>query len=109
MDLLEIITKISEDWIYLSAAFMVGAAWWQGKLWFHKVNVTLDQIVTEHTTHHKSHSQALEKLASSLEQIDNRMKTIEQNVLSIHEEVHQQEVKIAVLENTRSKRRIKSL
>lgn len=74
--------------------FTLGAAWLQGKNWFDKVNKTLDSVSVEH----KEQNKLLETLHQKVDNLDKRVDNIEFKVSEIHNELHNQEIKLAVLE-----------
>lgn len=94
MDILAILNVIKNDWAILIFFFSLGAAWLQGKNWFDKVNRTLDSVGTEH----KEQNKLLESLHQKVDQLDGRVDNIDFKVSEIHNELHNQEIKLAVLE-----------
>jgi peptidoglycan hydrolase CwlO-like protein len=100
MDILALLQTIQKDWVILVFVFGLGAAWWQGKIWFKRVNDTLDRVGTDHSEQNSS----LEKLHTKVDNLDNRVTSIETKVNEIHEELHIQEIKLAILESNSAKR-----
>ena len=96
MDLNEILTTIKNDWAFLVFAFTIGGIWWQGKAWFKK----LDSAFEREGGEHKDQSAMLQSIHDKIESLEDRTTKVEQIVTRIHEEQHEQEVKLAVLEST---------
>lgn len=95
MDILEIIKTIKDDWAVLVFFFSLGAAWWQGKTWFSKVNHTLDTVaVRANQTHEQLH-----ELQQKMDHLHDRVGNLEKMTDRIDRELQDQEVKLAVLEN----------
>jgi peptidoglycan hydrolase CwlO-like protein len=94
MDILAILNVIKNDWAILIFFFSLGAAWLQGKNWFDKVNKTLDSVGVEH----KEQTELLSNLHQKVDQLDKRVDSIDSKVSEIHNELHNQEIKLAVLE-----------
>lgn len=105
MDLLELFKTIKEDWVILVFVFGLGGAWWQGKAWFDNVNKTLLEV--EHQ--HKEQNIVLENILDKTSLLEERTDKIEQTVNQIHDKVHEQEVKLAVLESVSERRSRKTL
>jgi len=101
MDLNEILTTIKNDWAFLMFAFTIGGIWWQGKAWFKKIDSALSREGDEHN----SQSAMLQSIHDKIENLEDRTTKVEEIVTRIHEEQHEQEVKLAVLESTASRRR----
>ena len=99
MDILQILKTIQEDWLILLFFFGLGGAWIQGKMWFNRVNYGLSKANEQHSEQNR----ILSSVKIDLDHLKNKVSDIEYTVKSIHEEVHDQEIKLAVLEN-RSKR-----
>jgi chromosome segregation ATPase len=96
MDILEIIKTIKEDWALLVFFFALGGTWWQGKAWFKKLDDTLSRA----TSQHGEQSKALEEIHTKLDTIDGRIDKLELSTTKMHEELHDAEVQLAVLQNT---------
>jgi hypothetical protein len=96
MDVLEILETIKKDWPLLVFVFAVGGIWWQGKEWFKKIETSL----TREGTEHHDQSAMLQSIHDKIESLEDRTTKVEQIVTRIHEEQHEQEVKLAVLEST---------
>lgn len=99
MDILQILKTIQEDWLILLFFFGLGGAWIQGKMWFNRVNYGLSKANEQHSEQNR----ILSSVKIDLDHLKNKVSDIEYTVKSIHEEVHDQEIKLAVLEN-RNKR-----
>jgi hypothetical protein len=101
MDINEILRVLKNDWAFLVFAFTVGGIWWQGKAWFKKLDTAFDREGGEH----KDQSAMLQSIHDKIENLEDRTTKIEETVIKIHEEQHQQEVKLAVLESSHPRRR----
>lgn len=101
MDLLEIIKTIKEDWAVLMFFFSLGAAWWQGKEWFKKVNSTLDSV--KKTVEDNSNGVAM--LHQKMDHLHDRVGNLEKTTEQIDHELQKQEIKLAVIESTSPARR----
>lgn len=95
MDILQILKTIQEDWIILLFFFGLGGAWIQGKMWFHRV----DKTIREANSQHAEQNRILSLVKNDISYLKEKVSDIEYTVKSIHEEVHDQEIKLAVLEN----------
>ena len=95
MDIIEILKTIKEDWALLVFFFTLGGAWWQGKAWFKKINETLSQVGSEHAQQNKS----LAELHTKIDNIDERVEKLEIATTRLHEELHDAEVQLAVLQS----------
>ena len=105
MDILELLKTIKEDWALLVFVFGLGAAWYQGKMWFTGLNKTLDQVGIQHD----EQNQSLLELHTKLDTLDNRVTNIEVTSAKIHEEFHKTEIKLAILENTQDLTQVQPL
>lgn len=94
MNLADLIQTIHEDWVVLVFVFGMGGAWWQGKQWFSKVNDSLDKALIQH---HEQTSM-LEHIQLKTDLLEERTDKIESTVNEIHNKIHEQEVKLAILE-----------
>lgn len=94
MDIVELLNLIKRDWALLAVVFALGGAWWQGKDWFKKINDTLEKVGREH----KEQSEVLASIHRKTELLETRTDAIESTVNEIHEKIHEQEVKLAVLD-----------
>jgi Mg2+ and Co2+ transporter CorA len=101
MTLSDIITTIERDWPLLVFVFAAGGIWWQGKSWFNRIEESLNREGREHHTH----SVMLQTIHDKMENLDDRTTKIEDTVTRIHEELHEQEIKLAVLETSKGQRR----
>ena len=96
MDIIQIITTIKEDWVLLVFFFTMGGAWWQGKAWFKK----LDDTLLKSNGQHGELGKILEEVHNKLDVIDKRINSLEGTTNRMHEDLHEAEVKLAVLQNT---------
>lgn len=94
MNLVELLKMIEEDWVTLVAVFTLGGIWLQGKQWFGKVNDSLDKALRQHD----NQTDLLRHIEAKTELLEERSDSIENIVNEIHEKLHKQEVKLAVLE-----------
>lgn len=69
----------------------------QGKIWFDNVNKKLQET----STTHQEQNDVLSGLVTKIDLIEEHVNCIRTELTSVHEEVHEQEIKLAVLENTR--------
>jgi hypothetical protein len=99
MDILEILKTIQEDWMLLLFFFTLGGAWIQGKMWFERVNTNIKKANDQHTEQNR----ILSGVKTDLDHLKNKVSDIEYTVKSIHEEVHDQEIKLAVLESKKNR------
>ena len=96
-DALNIINTIIHDWWLLGVFFTLGGLWWQGKAWFEGVNKKLGETSQVH-----DHQNAmLTELHSKVTNIEERVERMDMLLSKVHEEVHDQEIKLAVLESKR--------
>lgn len=95
MDIIELLKTIQEEWALLVFFFSLGGAWIQGKMWFKGVNEAISQANLQHSEQNK----ILSSVKTDISYLKDQMNDIEYTVKSIHEQVHDQEVKLAVLEN----------
>jgi hypothetical protein len=100
MNILEIIRTIEDNWPLLVFVFALGGAWWQGTVWFRRVNNALDEANTQHL----SQNSLLCDIRNKTENLEKRIDKIEIITVQIHEELHDQEIKLAVLETTRDRK-----
>jgi uncharacterized protein (UPF0335 family) len=100
MDVLEILNTIKEEWVLLVFVFTMGGIWWQGKEWFKKVTEQLDKSSVTHT----EQNMMLQSIYEKTERLEDRTDKIEHMVNSIHEELHEQEIELAVLKNSPRRR-----
>jgi septal ring factor EnvC (AmiA/AmiB activator) len=96
MDIIGLIEFVSEHWGYAATIFGAGAMWYQGAMWFKKVNYKLEQVGAQH----KSQDDKLDALVVSVNEMKHDVAAIKAELITVHEEVHEQEIKLAVLENT---------
>lgn len=102
MDILELLQTIENNWPLLVFVFALGGAWYQGTVWFRRVNQALDLANEQHNLQHS----VLCDIRNKTENLEKRIDKIEIITVQIHEELHEQEIKLAVLETTnQSKRR----
>jgi hypothetical protein len=95
MTIQEILNTIVDDWTLLVFVFTVGGIWWQGKAWFKKIDTALSTEGNEH----RDQNIMLQSIHDKVENLEARITKIEETVTRIHEEQHDQEVKLAVLES----------
>lgn len=95
MEVYNLIDTVIKEWSLLVAVFGLGAAWWQGKLWFQNVNRSMARVAQEHA----KQDQILNDIRDKTQHIDARLTKIETTVDRMHEELHDQEIKLAVLES----------
>ena len=95
MDVLEIFETIQKNWALLIFVFTLGGIWWQGKAWFKKIESSLTRDSADHT----NQTAMLQSIHDKIENLEDRTTKIEETVTRIHEEQHDQEVKLAVLES----------
>jgi hypothetical protein len=100
MRILELITAIEDNWPLLVFVFALGGAWWQGTVWFRRVNNALDEANIQHL----SQNSLLCDIRNKTENLEKRIDKIEIITVQIHEELHDQEIKLAVLETTRARK-----
>lgn len=93
MDILEIIKTIKEDWAILIFVFGLGAAWFQGKMWFKGVNDTLGEVKKSSIDNGNN----LAQLHQMMDHLSDRTGNLEGTVKDILTAQHEQEVKLAVL------------
>lgn len=101
MNIVELLTAIEENWALLVFVFALGGAWWQGTVWFRRVNTALDYANEQHGLHHS----VLCDIRNKTENLERRIDKIEIITVQIHEELHEQEIKLAVLETTQQSKR----
>lgn len=107
MDMMEaykLLDTIIREWSLLVAVFGLGAAWWQGRMWFHRVNTNMEQVAVQHA----QQDELLKQIHEKTHCIDNRLVKVENTIERMHEEIHQQEIKLAIIESTASTRRRKT-
>ncbi len=95
-DIIELLNTIKENWALLAFFFTLGGAWWQGKAWFKK----LDQALTTTGTHHEEQNRVLAEINGKIDLIEERITKLEETTSKIHDELHETEVKLAVIQNT---------
>ena len=93
MDILEIVKTIKEDWAILVFVFGLGAAWFQGKMWFKGVNDTLDTVRKSATDNGSN----LAMLNQKMDHLHDRVGNLESTTKEMLSVQHDQEVKLAVL------------
>ena len=103
MNLQYLIQTIHEDWAILVFVFGMGGAWWQGKQWFSKVNDLLASALKQHL----EQTSMLEHIQQKTDILEERSDKIESTVNEIHDKLHEQEVKLAVLESV-TERKVRS-
>lgn len=93
MDILEIVKTIKEDWAILVFVFGLGAAWFQGKMWFKGVNDTLDSVRKSATDNGTN----LSMLNQKMDHLHDRVGNLESTTKEMLSVQHEQEIKLAVL------------
>jgi hypothetical protein len=93
MDIFEIVKTIKEDWATLVFVFGLGAAWFQGKMWFKGVNDTLDTVRKSATDNGSN----LAMLNQKMDHLHDRVGNLESTTKEMLSVQHDQEVKLAVL------------
>jgi hypothetical protein len=101
MNITQLLQAVNDNWALLLSAFALGGFWWQGTVWFKRVNSALDYANTQHD----KQSIMLSDIKNKSQDLSNRMDKIEIIVVQIHEELHDQEIKLAVLESTTATKR----
>lgn len=96
-DFVSIANTIIRDWWLLIFFFTLGGIWWQLKFWFNRVNTNMDYVSKEH----EAQTQILSILHEKVINIEDDVAQIKKELTTVHEEVHEQEVKLAVLETKR--------
>ena len=104
LEIVHIANQIAQDWWLLIGFFTAGCAWIQFKHWFKKIDAILEQSNSQHT----QQSETLDNLFTKLNAIEARQLSIEEKVEQIHEELHTQDIKLAVLENSTRSRKVSS-
>jgi septal ring factor EnvC (AmiA/AmiB activator) len=97
-DFVTLADTLIRDWWLLIFFFTLGGIWWQLKHWFNQVNKNMDYVTKEH----EAQNQILGILHEKVINIEQDVSDIKRELTTVHEEVHEQEVKLAVLENERS-------
>lgn len=83
----------------LAAFFAAGVAWWQLQSWFGKI----DGLLTSASQQHHEQNEMLTRLDTKVTNIEIEVKDIKRDLSKVHEEVHGQEIKLAVLESQRAR------
>jgi hypothetical protein len=107
MDILELIKTIKEDWALLLFVFGLGGAWIQGKMWFENFNRSFKDIHTKLDTEQNQHhtqTNLISSLHDKIDKLDTRVEKVEGTFAKMHEELHDQEIKLAILESTAERR-----
>lgn len=100
MDILELLRTVQQEWALLVFFFTLGACWWQGKAWFDRVNRTLERVNSQHA----AQNNMLENISHQTTRLTEKVDGLETKVDEIHDKVHEQEIKLAVLESNRRTR-----
>ena len=114
MDIIKLLETVQRDWAIVMLFFALGGAWIQGKMWVEKINKNLDRSTTEHGELCAKIDNVRDDVLgvhNKLDTMETRQLKIESQVEVIHEEIHQQEIKLAVLESKapqRKRRQIKA-
>lgn len=96
-DFVTLANTIIRDWWLLIFFFTLGGIWWQLKTWFEKVNANMAYVSKEH----EAQTHILGILHEKVINIEDDVAQIKKELTTVHEEVHEQEVKLAVLETKR--------
>lgn len=104
VNILELLQTIEGNWPLLVFVFALGGAWWQGTVWFRRVNNSLDLANQQHQIQHSM----LSDIKNKTENLEKRIDKIEIITVQIHEELHDQEIKLAVLETAQQAKRRQS-
>ena len=96
MDIIGLIEFVQGNWVFASIIFGAGAMWYQGAMWFKKVNYKLEQVGDQHG----AQNEKLDSLSNKVHEMHMDVTAIKAELITVHEEVHEQEIKLAVLENT---------
>ena len=102
MDILSILKTVGEHWALFVGVFGLGAAWWQGKMWFKNLNNKIEVCIEQHELSAATMDQLSDKLDSldqKMEVLDDRISRLEDTVELMHSEIREQEVKLTVLEH----------
>ena len=108
MDFFDIIKTIQKDWVIIVFVFGFGGFWWQGKAWFEKMSKTLDAVGKVHDDQNQmmvDQNSVLDKILFKTENLEIRTSKIEESVEEIHDKVHDQEIKLAILETSHNRTR----
>ena len=108
MDIFDIIKTIQKDWVIIVFVFGFGGFWWQGKAWFEKMSKTLDAVGKVHDGQNEimaEQTAALNQILYKAESLEIRTSKIEESVEEIHDKVHEQEIKLAILETSQNRAR----
>jgi hypothetical protein len=95
VSILEFITAIEKNWPLVVFAFTMGGLWWQGTVWFRRVNNALEEANTQHL----SQNSLLCDIRNKTENLEKRIDKIEIIVSDIENHVRVQEVKLAVIDD----------
>lgn len=95
-DAMKIINTIIADWWLIGFFFTLGGLWWQGKAWFNGVNQKLNDTAETHEQQNK----ILTDLTNKVSNIEQRVERMDNTLTRVHEESHELELKLAVLENS---------
>jgi hypothetical protein len=104
VNIIELLQTIESNWPLLAVVFGLGGAWWQGAVWFKRVNTSLDYANSQHRIQHSM----LCDIKNKTENLEKRIDKIEIITVQIHEELHDQEIKLAVLETAQQAKRRQS-
>lgn len=92
---MSIVNTVISEWWLIGFFFTLGGIWWQGKSWFDGVNKQLADTTNVHSEQNK----ILTELHNKINNIQQRVERIDLTLSKVHEEVHEQEIKLAVLES----------
>jgi uncharacterized protein YoxC len=99
MDILALLRTIQEEWALLVFFFTLGGVWWQGRAWFDRVNNTLTSVGQQHAEQNR----LLENIHDKTERLTEHVAAMDEKLQEVHDKVHDQEIKLAVLESKSSR------
>jgi septal ring factor EnvC (AmiA/AmiB activator) len=111
VEFIEFANRIVREWSLLVLFFTLGTIWWQIKTWFEKVNKKMEEFVSaewyesvelrmvETSKVHDQQNDMLIDLHTKISRIEEKVERIDTTLSKVHDEVHEQEIKIAVLES----------
>ena len=95
MNIVEFIRALEDNWQIVVFAFTLGGIWWQGTVWFRRVNTALEEA----NSHHNDQNEVLCDIRNKTENLERRIDKIEIIVSDIENHVRVQEVKLAVIDD----------
>lgn len=100
---MDLINTLIRDWWLLMVFFTAGGIYWQLKSWFDAVNLSMSTVSQQH----QEQSDILIRLDTKVANIESDVSEIRRELSRVHEEVHNQEIKLAVLETQTPRARAK--